>query len=96
SKRKKKNHIIRQNRAVNCIVNRWNVDYYVYCALESFRDGQYTDFCQIRDILQSLMARPLEMTDQLSRKLRVMQFLSRINEGNTLGEKILFCFMACR
>ncbi|KPP73040.1 hypothetical protein Z043_107908 [Scleropages formosus] len=34
--------------------------------------------------MDSLMARPLEMTDQLSRKLRVMQFLSRINEGNTL------------
>ncbi|KAL4630240.1 telomeric repeat-binding factor 2 [Arapaima gigas] len=69
---------------LECIVNRWNVDYYAYCALEAFRDGQHTDFCQFRDVLQSLMARPLEVTDNLSRKLRVMQFLSRINEGNTL------------
>lgn len=35
------------------MVNRWSLDYYLFSALQAFRDGRYDDFCQIRDIIQS-------------------------------------------
>lgn len=35
-----------------CIVNRWVVDYYMSAAFNTFRNEQYADFCEIRDILQ--------------------------------------------
>ncbi|KAG7454499.1 hypothetical protein MATL_G00260420 [Megalops atlanticus] len=69
---------------LDCIISRWNVDYYIFSALNSFRDGRYTDFCQFRDILQCLVARPLEHSENLVKKMRVMQFLSRINDGDKL------------
>ncbi|MBN3316636.1 TERF2 factor, partial [Atractosteus spatula] len=66
------------------VVTRWVVDYYVYLALRAFRDGRCEDFSQIRDILQNLLARPMEDSGDLSMKLRVMQFLSRISDGEKL------------
>ncbi|XP_036376274.1 telomeric repeat binding factor a isoform X2 [Megalops cyprinoides] len=69
---------------LDCIISRWNVDYYIFSALNAFRDGRYTDFCQFRDILQCLVARPLEHSENLVKKMRVMQFLSRINDGDKL------------
>uniref|UniRef100_W5LZH0 Telomeric repeat binding factor 2 n=1 Tax=Lepisosteus oculatus TaxID=7918 RepID=W5LZH0_LEPOC len=66
------------------VVTRWVVDYYVYLALRAFRDGRCEDFSQIRDILPDLLARPMEDSGDLSVKLRVMQFLSRISDGEKL------------
>ncbi|XP_048829224.1 telomeric repeat binding factor a [Brienomyrus brachyistius] len=66
------------------VVNRWSLDYYLFSAQQAFRDGQYDDFCQIRDIIQNLLARPIEFSDGVRKKLRVMQFLSRINDGDRL------------
>uniref|UniRef100_W5LZE7 Telomeric repeat-binding factor n=1 Tax=Lepisosteus oculatus TaxID=7918 RepID=W5LZE7_LEPOC len=66
------------------VVTRWVVDYYVYLALRAFRDGRCEDFSQIRDILSDLLARPMEDSGDLSVKLRVMQFLSRISDGEKL------------
>ncbi|XP_026233802.1 telomeric repeat binding factor a isoform X2 [Anabas testudineus] len=66
------------------IVNRWIVDYYVLRALESFRKDQYEDFCNARDILQKVLQRAVERTNVTEPKIRVLQFLTRINEGENL------------
>ncbi|XP_023666917.2 telomeric repeat binding factor a [Paramormyrops kingsleyae] len=66
------------------MVNRWSLDYYLFSALQAFRDGRYDDFSQIRDIIQNLLVRPFEFSDIGKKKIRVMQFLSRINEGDRL------------
>lgn len=36
--------------------------------------------------IAGIMARPLESTDDIAMKFRVLQFISRINEGENLGE----------
>ncbi|XP_023267733.1 telomeric repeat-binding factor 2 isoform X2 [Seriola lalandi dorsalis] len=69
---------------VEGIVNRWLVDYYLFLALESFKNEQYADFCGIRRVLNSVLARPLESTDTMPTKIGILQFLSRINEGERL------------
>ncbi|XP_067105606.1 telomeric repeat binding factor a isoform X3 [Osmerus mordax] len=69
---------------VESVINRWIVDYYTSVALCAFRNGNYRDFCEIRDILQNLLVRPLESTDVMPRKIQIMQFLSRINDGERL------------
>ncbi|XP_013983309.1 telomeric repeat-binding factor 2 isoform X2 [Salmo salar] len=69
---------------VECVVNRWTVDYYISVALEAFRNEQYPDFCQIRDILQCHLVRPLEANDVTPKKIRAIQFLTRINDGDKL------------
>ncbi|XP_018522364.1 telomeric repeat binding factor a [Lates calcarifer] len=69
---------------VETIVNRWLVDYYLLRAIESFKNNQYADFCSIREVLESVMRRVLPSTDAMSMKIRVLQFLSRINEGERL------------
>ncbi|XP_061566860.1 telomeric repeat binding factor a [Cololabis saira] len=66
------------------VVNRWIVDFYSFVALEFFRNDRNTDFCAIRDILHNILKRPLESTDDMMLKIRVLQFLSRINEGENL------------
>uniref|UniRef100_A0A8C9H096 Telomeric repeat-binding factor 2 n=1 Tax=Piliocolobus tephrosceles TaxID=591936 RepID=A0A8C9H096_9PRIM len=55
-------------------VNRWVLKFY-------FHKG---DFRQIRDIMQALIIRPLGKEHTVSRLLRVMQCLSRIEEGENL------------
>ncbi|XP_046898416.1 telomeric repeat binding factor a isoform X2 [Hypomesus transpacificus] len=72
------------NMIVESVINRWIVDYYTSVALCAFRNGKYRDFCEIRDILQNLLVRPLESTDVMPRKIQIMQFLSRINDGERL------------
>ncbi|XP_067449639.1 telomeric repeat binding factor a isoform X2 [Thunnus thynnus] len=69
---------------VESIVNRWLVDYYVFLSTEFFKNEQYSDFCGIRDVLESVLVRPLESTDSMQTKIRVLQLLSRINEGERL------------
>ncbi|KAJ8245615.1 hypothetical protein GJAV_G00272650 [Gymnothorax javanicus] len=63
-------------------VNSWCIDYYTFAGINAFRSGDHKDFCTIRDILQSLVARPLKDTEVFRRQVRVMQFLSRINDGD--------------
>ncbi|XP_071256470.1 telomeric repeat-binding factor 2-like isoform X2 [Salvelinus alpinus] len=69
---------------VECVVNRWMVDYYVSVAFEAFKNEQDTDFCEIRDILQCHLVRPLEANDATPKKIRAIQFLARINDGDKL------------
>ena len=40
-----------QQTEVESIVNRWLVDYYLFLALEAFKNEKYDDFCKIRDLL---------------------------------------------
>lgn len=44
-------------------------------------------------LLTGVLVRPLEITDATQLKIRVLQFLSRINEGEHLGEIILNSFI---
>ncbi|XP_028810787.1 telomeric repeat binding factor a isoform X2 [Denticeps clupeoides] len=66
------------------LLNRWNLDFYLSKALDAFRKDEYTEFCEIRNILQSLLARPVEGSGDLTIKLFLLQFLSRINDGDKL------------
>ncbi|XP_008566118.1 PREDICTED: telomeric repeat-binding factor 2 [Galeopterus variegatus] len=65
-------------------VNRWVLKFYFHEALRAFRGSRYGDFRQIRDIMQALLVRPLGNEHAVSRLLRVMQCLSRIEEGENL------------
>ncbi|XP_044516442.1 telomeric repeat-binding factor 2 isoform X4 [Gracilinanus agilis] len=65
-------------------VNRWVLKFYFHEALRAFRGGRYGDFRQIRDIMQALLVRPLGKEHTISRLLRIMQCLSRIEEGENL------------
>ncbi|KAM8894861.1 telomeric repeat binding factor a [Spinachia spinachia] len=69
---------------VEATVNRWIVDYYSHLALGFFKNKKYAEFCGIRDVLQSVLVRPLESCDVTQTKIRVLQFLSRINDGENL------------
>ncbi|XP_041934999.1 telomeric repeat binding factor a [Alosa sapidissima] len=66
-------------------VNRWCLDFYVAEALDAFRDDEYRQFSQIRDHLQSLLEMPIEANSSLPMKLLIIQFLSRIYDGDKLG-----------
>ncbi|XP_055001059.1 telomeric repeat-binding factor 2 isoform X2 [Sorex araneus] len=66
------------------VVNRWVLKFYFHEALRAFRGSRYADFRQIRDIMQALLVRPLGKEHTVSRLLRVMQCLSRIEEGENL------------
>ncbi|XP_041639327.1 telomeric repeat binding factor a isoform X2 [Cheilinus undulatus] len=71
-------------KEVEAIVNRWLVEYYYSCLIELFKKDQYDDFCGVRCIVEGVLARPLQTTDVMPTKLRILQFLSRINEGEKL------------
>ncbi|XP_041840396.1 telomeric repeat binding factor a [Melanotaenia boesemani] len=63
------------------VVNRWVVDFYCSLALEFFKNDKYKDFCAITTVLDSVLIRPLESTSDMSLKIRLLQLLSRVNEG---------------
>uniref|UniRef100_A0A669AWM3 Telomere repeat-binding factor dimerisation domain-containing protein n=1 Tax=Oreochromis niloticus TaxID=8128 RepID=A0A669AWM3_ORENI len=69
---------------IESVVNGWLVDYYFFLAVEFFKNEQYEDFCAIIDILDCKY-NPLPSTDDIAMKFRVLQFISRINEGENLG-----------
>ncbi|XP_008287111.1 telomeric repeat binding factor a isoform X2 [Stegastes partitus] len=69
---------------VESIVNRWLVDYYVFRAMDMFKKEDYEGFCGVRDVLKSVLERPVELTDVMPTKIRVLELLSRINEGEKL------------
>ncbi|XP_049899756.1 telomeric repeat binding factor a [Epinephelus moara] len=69
---------------VQDIVNRWILDYYFALAIELFRNQQYAEFCAIREVLEGVLVRPLESSDVTPTKIHVLQFLSRINDGEKL------------
>lgn len=77
--------IVNSNQSeVESLVNRWVVDYYLSLALELLEKRQFADFCDIRDVLAQVLLRPFEATDVMQTKIRVLEFLSRIYEGESL------------
>ncbi|OCT84472.1 hypothetical protein XELAEV_18022625mg [Xenopus laevis] len=62
-------------------INQWAFDYYFHTAVEAFRSDRHEDFQEIRDIVSVLLLRPLETKAQNDCKLRIMQCISRIEEG---------------
>ncbi|XP_050964449.1 telomeric repeat binding factor a isoform X2 [Labeo rohita] len=66
------------------IINRWTFDYYVFKAFSAFRNGDYTAFTHFTNITENLVVRPIDGHSDMVVKLRFMQFLSRINNGDKL------------
>ncbi|KAG1927649.1 telomeric repeat-binding factor 2-like isoform X2 [Pimephales promelas] len=66
------------------IINRWFFDVCVFKALESFRNGDYTDFAKITNVIESMVVLPMDGRGDTVLKLRCMQFLSRVNNGDKL------------
>ncbi|KAM9825688.1 telomeric repeat binding factor a isoform X2 [Syngnathus typhle] len=69
---------------VEPIANRWLLDHYISLAFQYFHKGQYKDFCEVRQVVQSIMSRPVATSEVLPKKIFVMQLISRINEGESL------------
>ncbi|XP_064579410.1 telomeric repeat-binding factor 2 isoform X1 [Zonotrichia leucophrys gambelii] len=65
-------------------VNRWVLQFYFHRAIEAYRSGRNRDFRQFRDIMQALLVRPLEREPDMAQMLRIMQLLSRVEEGENL------------
>ncbi|XP_077065456.1 telomeric repeat binding factor a isoform X4 [Siphateles boraxobius] len=66
------------------IINRWFFDVCVFKALESFRNGDYTVFAKITNVIESMVVLPMDGRGDTVLKLRCMQFLSRVNNGDKL------------
>uniref|UniRef100_A0A8D2JKI4 Telomeric repeat-binding factor n=1 Tax=Varanus komodoensis TaxID=61221 RepID=A0A8D2JKI4_VARKO len=62
-------------------VNRWALLFYAHQALQAFRAGRSHDFRQLRDVINAMLARPLALEQQVLLQLRIIQLLSRIEEG---------------
>ncbi|XP_063738438.1 telomeric repeat binding factor a isoform X2 [Eleginops maclovinus] len=69
---------------LEAFVNHWIVDYYSVLALELFKNKKYDDFRGIIAILDSILSRPVNSSDVMPTKIRVLHFLARINEGENL------------
>ncbi|XP_061226363.1 telomeric repeat-binding factor 2 isoform X2 [Neopsephotus bourkii] len=66
------------------VVNSHVLQFYFHQALAAYRAGRNRDFRQFRDVMQALLVRPLEKDHIMARRLRLMQFLSRVEEGENL------------
>ena len=40
------------HQQMECIVNRWLVDYYFFLAIDAVRNDKYSEFCEVRDVLE--------------------------------------------
>ncbi|NWX36661.1 TERF2 factor, partial [Notiomystis cincta] len=65
-------------------VNGWIMQFYFHRAIEAYRSGRNRDFRQFRDIMQALLVRPLDREPEMAQMLRIMQLLSRVEEGENL------------
>ncbi|XP_051485546.1 telomeric repeat-binding factor 2 isoform X2 [Apus apus] len=65
-------------------VNSWILQFYFHQAVAAYRCGRNRDFRQLRDVMQALLVRPLEKEPVVAQMLRIMQLLSRIEEGENL------------
>ncbi|XP_017549455.1 telomeric repeat binding factor a isoform X1 [Pygocentrus nattereri] len=64
------------------LINRWIFDFYSSRAVDAFRSADYGSFAQFRDLLEALVVRPIDGRSDMKIKLRLMQFLSQINDGD--------------
>ncbi|XP_075045204.1 telomeric repeat-binding factor 2 isoform X2 [Mixophyes fleayi] len=63
------------------VVNQWVLEYFFHLSTEAFKSGRHKDFAEIRDILAVLIQRPFVCMEKNTYILRIMQCLSRIEEG---------------
>ncbi|XP_017350028.1 telomeric repeat binding factor a isoform X1 [Ictalurus punctatus] len=66
------------------IINRWSFDFYIFKAFEAFRNEDYESFIELRNLIESLVVRPIDGHTDMTIKLRFLQFLSRIIDGDKL------------
>nr|XP_061796463.1 telomeric repeat-binding factor 2-like [Nerophis lumbriciformis] len=66
------------------LVTRWLMDYLTSLAWELFEKDKYNDFCAVRDLISSVLLRPVGKNEVINKKVLVMQLLSRVNEGERL------------
>ncbi|KAM9508163.1 telomeric repeat-binding factor 2 isoform 1-T1 [Guaruba guarouba] len=66
------------------VVNGHVLRFYFHQAMAAYRAGRNRDFRQLRDVMQALLVRPLKKDHVMARLLRLMQFLSRVEEGENL------------
>ncbi|XP_041340336.1 telomeric repeat-binding factor 2 isoform X1 [Pyrgilauda ruficollis] len=72
-------------------VNGWVLQFYFHRAIEAYRSGRNRDFRQFRDIMQALLVRPLDREPDMAQMLRIMQLLSRVEEGENLDAILTDC-----
>ncbi|XP_072529318.1 telomeric repeat binding factor a [Salminus brasiliensis] len=65
-------------------INTWVLELYVSKAIEAFRNEEYGSFAQLRNLIEALVVRPINDRSDVTIKLRFMQFLSQINDGDKL------------
>uniref|UniRef100_A0A3B1JNP6 Telomeric repeat binding factor a n=3 Tax=Astyanax mexicanus TaxID=7994 RepID=A0A3B1JNP6_ASTMX len=63
-------------------VNYWVFEFYISKAFEAFRNEEYDSYVQFRNLVQALVFRPVNNQSDVIIKLRFMQFLSQINDGD--------------
>ncbi|KAI4904629.1 hypothetical protein NFI96_014612 [Prochilodus magdalenae] len=66
------------------VINGWFFDFYVFSAVDAFRNEDYSSFAQFRNLIEALVVRPIDGHSDLKIKLRFMQFLSQINDGDKM------------
>ncbi|KAJ7312198.1 hypothetical protein JRQ81_006568 [Phrynocephalus forsythii] len=76
-------------------VNRWVLVFYLHQAKEAFRAGRRKDFRQLRDVINAVLARPSSLDKPLRIQLRIMQFLSRIEEDWSMNRGTMLTTLDC-
>ncbi|KFV70324.1 Telomeric repeat-binding factor 2, partial [Dryobates pubescens] len=66
------------------MVNALVLQFYFCQAMVAYRSGRRRDFRQLRDVMQALLVRPVSKEATVAQMLRIMQLLSRIEEGENL------------
>ncbi|XP_068594665.1 telomeric repeat binding factor a [Brachionichthys hirsutus] len=69
---------------IESVVNHWLLEYYYSVALDVFQNEDISVFLDIRKILEVILERPLENSEHKWCRIRVLQFLSRIHDGENL------------
>ncbi|KAG5830691.1 hypothetical protein ANANG_G00313320 [Anguilla anguilla] len=70
----------RMEAFIQGMVNDWCADWYTTVAINAFRGADYEKFYKFRDVIQGLVALPVENMEKFKRRIRVIQFLSRIHD----------------
>nr|DBA16888.1 TPA: hypothetical protein GDO54_002415 [Pyxicephalus adspersus] len=68
--------------ALEPVVNQWVLDYFFHLSVLAFRSGRHDDFAELRDIVSVLIQRPFKLMEKNTQVLRILQCLSRIEEGD--------------
>ncbi|XP_061450094.1 telomeric repeat-binding factor 2 isoform X3 [Rhineura floridana] len=84
-----------RGKALEEAVNRWALLFYAHQAMQAFRAGRSRDFRQLRDVINAVLARPLALEQYILLQLRIIQFLSRIEEDWTIDTETKLTPLEC-